>query len=172
MAKWNFATAALACALCAAPSNAQTVPVSIDGCAQLARIIYVEVAAALRDGPRRSGPWIIEAQSAEPSTCSTAAATSSRAFAAAMRSAGILVEWSKGLEVCPRAFIAQCRPQRQAVPDPMPRAYPDVVTSAWNIVSRAIMENMFNRHSSDEVRFAESDLRLQIGLRLRTMTRY
>lgn len=171
MAKWNFAVAVLACAMFSTPGNAQMLPVSIDGCAQLARIIHAEVSSAMRNGPERAGPWVIESGTAEPSTCATAATTSSRAFAAAMRSAGILVEWSEGAEVCPRAFISQCRPHRRIEPGAFPQVYPDVVASAWDIVARSVMENMFNRHSSDEVRFAENDLRLQIGLRLRTLAR-
>ena len=155
---------------------AQPTPVEIDGCAKLARVIHSEVASAVSHGPGKSGPWVIDLGQGDLSICTHTTKTVSRAFTSAMKSAGVAVNWSAGqLEAkthssayCLYAFLSHCFPDRSPgyVVD---RHHRDFVQSTWSIVARAVMQEMYNSFSSDEVRFRDNDLKLRIGLSLRSV---
>ena len=62
MAKRMFATLIYLAMvmLFAINAQAQPGPISVDGCAKLARVIYSEVSSAAMYGPGKAGPWMIE----------------------------------------------------------------------------------------------------------------
>ena len=161
-----------------ADAGAETVAVRIDGCAVLARAVYSEVAAATLYGPGRSGPWLIGSGQGDISICSTAAKTVSRAFTSAMTSAGYVVHWDGSLtnpgEFCLGAYLSRCHPNRHTNRDGRLTsnysADSAFVQKTWSIVSESVMRQMHNRFSSDEVRFRDSELKLQLGLSLRTIS--
>lgn len=157
-----------------AEAGAETVAVRVDGCAVLARAVYSEVAAATLYGPGRSGPWLIESGQGDISICSTAAKTVSRAFTSAMTSAGYVVYWDGSLinpgEFCPGAYLSRCHPNRDGRLTSNYSADNAFVQKTWSIVSQSVMRQMHNRFSSDEVRFRDSELKLQLGLSLRTIS--
>lgn len=160
-------------AIAASEARAQPIPVSVDGCAELARVVYAEVSAAALYGPGKSGPWVIDAAQGDIAVCSHTAKTVSTAFTAAMMSAGIEVFWrrdsgSQG-DFCLSRFLSQCVPNRHSRFFVGYGADTTLVRKSWAVVSRAIMREMHNPFSSDEVRFRDSDLRLRIGLSLRSV---
>lgn len=174
MAKSMFATLAslLASFVFMGQTIAMEIPVRVDGCAVLARAVYSEVSAAAFFGPGRSGPWPIAAGQGEISICTTTAKTVSRAFTAAMSSAGYEIDWGGGVAepdgYCLNRYLSRCHPNRDG------RQIPDdgaVVQEFWSVVSRSVMRQMYNSFSSDEVRFRGGDLKLQLGLSLRTVDR-
>lgn len=183
MAKRTFAgpavfglVIAVAVMLFTATVHAQLTPVAVDGCAKLARVIHSEVAAAATYGPGKSGPWLIDPGQGDISICTHTARTVSRAFTAAMRSAGVAVKWhvddawAKPLssDYCLNAFLAQCIPGRSSA-NIVDRSDPDFVQKSWALVAKAVMGEMYNPVSSDEVRFRDNDLKLRIGLSLRSI---
>lgn len=183
MAKRTFAGPGLvgvaglfACLLHVGNVHGQLTPVAVDGCAKLARVIHSEVAAAATYGPGKSGPWRIDPGQGDISICTHTARTVSRAFTAAMRSAGVAVKWhvndawAKPLssDYCLNAFLAQCIPGRSSV-NVVDRGDPDFVQRSWALVAKAVMGEMYNPVSSDEVRFRDNDLKLRIGLSLRSI---
>jgi len=177
MAKWTFALLAVA-TLVALPhkdAEAQMMPISIDGCAKLARVVYDEVSAAALYGPGNSGPWLIDIGQGDISVCTHTAKTVSRAFSSAMLSAGISVEFERygrdPGDFCMSAFLSQCYPSRYPLESPSIGLNSAMVSQSWSIVSRAVMHEMYNPFSSDEVRFRDDDLRLTIGLSLRSVNR-
>lgn len=175
MAKSMFATLAslLACCVVTCKTSATEIPVRVDGCAILARAVYSEVSAAALFGPGRSGPWPIDAGHGEIAICTTAAKTVSRAFTTAMSSAGYEVYWGGGLTesggYCPNGYLSRCHPNRDGRLTPDDGADSKFVQEFWLVVSRSVMRQMFNPFSSDEVRFRDGDLKLQLGLSLRTV---
>ena len=174
MAKWMFA--ALAVLLHAAAVQGQLTPVALDGCAKLARVVHSEVAAAATFGAEKSGPWLIDLGQGDIVICTHTTRTVSRAFTSAMRSAGFTVNWHLGsaavnvipIDYCLNAFLSQCSPDRNSV-DSVGQADPEFVKASWALVARAVMQEMYNPVSSDEVRFRDNDLKLRIGLSLRTI---
>ena len=170
---WVIAVAVL---LFAATVHAQLTPVAVDGCAKLARVIHSEVAAAATYGPGKSGPWLIEPGKGDISICAHTARTVSRAFTAAMKSAGVAVRWHVNdawanplpSDYCLNAFLAQCFPARGSV-EVVDRSGRDFVQRSWALVAKAVMREMYNPVSSDEVRFRDNDLKLRIGLSLRSI---
>ena len=110
------------------------------------------------------------------SVCEHAAKTVSNAFTSAMSSAGIDVSWSRGAtqsgDYCWGHFLSQCYPDRNPLDAPTIDGSGAFVQQSWSIVSQAVMREMYNPHSSDEVRFRDSDLRLRIGLNLRSASRH
>jgi hypothetical protein len=170
---WVIAVAVL---LFAATVHAQLTPVAVDGCAKLARVIHSEVAAAATYGPGKSGPWLIDPGKGDISICTHTARTVSRAFTAAMKSAGVAVKWHVNdawanplpSDYCLNAFLAQCFPARGPV-DVVDRSDRDFVQRSWALVAKAVMREMYNPVSSDEVRFRDNDLKLRIGLSLRSI---
>lgn len=178
MAKRKFAglRVLLAGMVYASSVHGQITPVEVDGCARLARVIHSEVAAAVIHGPGKSGPWLIELGQGDISICAHTTRTVSRAFTSAMQSAGVPVSWhankfeTKALPIdyCLNAFLSQCSPDRSP-PDIVGGSHPDFVQTRWTVVARAVMHEMYNPFTSDEVRFRDNDLKLRIGLLLRSI---
>ena len=174
MAKRIFA--ALTVLLYAATAHGQLTPVAIDGCAKLARVVHSEVAAAATHGPGKSGPWRIDLGQGDVLICTHTARTVSRAFTSARRSTGYTVNWhvdfvaenAGPIDYCLNAFLSQCSPDRNSV-DIVEQSDPDFVKAIWVLVAQAVMQEMYNPVSSDEVRFRDNDLKLRIGLSLRSV---
>lgn len=154
-------------------AEAQVSPIYVDGCAKLARVVYSEVAAAAIYGPTRAGPWTINLGQGDLEICEHTARTVSRAFTSAMLSAGIGVTWGpdrdRSGDHCLSGKIEECYPRRDR-----PGIYGDaqgigLVPRTWFIVSQTVMREMYNPYSSDEIRFRDDDLRLRIGLALRSV---
>ncbi len=175
MAKMDFAARILVSVLAVAVSSAraQPIPVSVDGCAELARVVFMEVSAAALYGPSKSGPWVIDSGQGDIAVCSHAAKTVSRAFTAAMMSAGIDVYWEHGSgyrgNFCLSSFLSQCYPNRDSRIFVGYGADTALVQKSWAVVSQTVMREMHNPSSSDEVRFRDAELRLRIGLLLRSI---
>ena len=175
MAKRNFATLIVvaALALAASEARAQQIPVSVDGCTKLARVIYAEVSAAALYGPGKSGPWVIDPGLGDISVCTHTARTVSRAFTDAMMSAGIEVYWRHDTgdrgDYCLSGFLSQCYPGRGTRFFVGYNANTTFVQRSWAVVSQSVMRAMHNPFSSDEVRFRDNDLTLRIGLSLRSI---
>ena len=179
MAKRTFATLVISL-LATVPVghvNAQVTPIAVDGCAKLARIVYSEVSSAAVYGPGRSGPWLIEQGSGDISICRHAAKTVSRAFTSAMMSAGLDVNWRRDWDYgvpdlgdyCLSGFLSQCYPERVPLSGTASTINGALVHNSWAVVSQTVLREMYNPISSDEVRFRDSDLRLRLGLSLRSM---
>ena len=147
-------------------------PVPVDGCAKLARIVYDEVQSNALNGTGRAGPWVIDYEGGDVEFCATASKTVSRAFTSAMASAGYSVTWDDDRlhpgDYCAGHYLSQCYPDRY--PDPG-QTFSPFVSQSWAVVSRAVMGAMYNPYSSNEVRFRGDELRLRIGLGLRTVSR-
>ena len=179
MTKGNYmvAVAALFLLDVAGSARAQPVAVSVDGCAELARAVYEEVSGAAIHGSYHSGPWVISPRFEHVSVCETAARTVSRAFTLAMASSGIDIRWSEAGagprpgDVCLSAFLSQCYPNRGGLPGQRGGADAMFVRTSWAVVSQSVMRTMANPYSSDEVRFRPNDLKLRIGLALRSIDR-
>jgi hypothetical protein len=175
MSRRTFAVWAVALVLVfqAQTTEAQVKPITIDGCAKLARVIYSEVSAAALYGPKKSGPWSIDLGQGDLAICDHAAKTVSRAFTSAMMSAGIDVFWGReefdNAGYCWSGFLAQCYPDRSRVAYSSVGGDADFVRKSWSVVSQAVMREMFNPYSSDEVRFRDGDLKLRLGLSLRSV---
>ncbi len=175
MAKRNVAALVVAAVLAMATSEAraQQMPIAVDGCAQLARVIYAEVFAATLYGPGKSGPWIIDSGRGDIAVCTHTAKTVSRAFSAAMMSAGIEVYWGHETgdrdNYCLSGFLSRCYPNRGTRFFVGHNANTALVQKSWAVVSQSVMRAMHNPFSSDEVRFRNNDLKLRIGLSLRSI---
>lgn len=175
MAKRTFAAllVALVFGLQWTAALAQLKPIPIDGCAKLARVIYSEVSSAALYGTSRAGPWTISLGEGDLIVCDHAAKTVSRAFTSAMRSAGNDVTWGRhdtsNGDFCWSGFLSQCYPDRSRLSYSSTGFNEDFVAKSWSAVSRAVMREMYNPFSSDEVRFRDSDLKLRIGLSLRSI---
>ena len=144
--------------------------IRIDGCAELARVVYDEVQSSVLYGAAGAGPWYINPGQGEIHVCKTTAKTVSRAFTMAVRSAGMNFYWDDYMnpgDYCAGGFLSQCYPERRTVPGG--ERQPDGFGPIWYRVSRAVMSEMYNPYSSDEVRFRADDLRLRLGLSLRTL---
>ncbi len=180
MAKRNFAplVSVLVIGLLAAAVRAAPIPipVAVDGCAKLARVIYTEVSAAALHGSRRSGPWTINLGQGDLAVCEHAAKTVSRAFTSAISSAGISLSWGpdddRNGDYCWGGFLSQCYPNHDRLGYSMAGTRTSFVDKSWSAVSRAVMREMYNPFSSDEVRFRDDDLRLRLGLALRSIERF
>jgi hypothetical protein len=175
MAKRIFAALIipLVLGLAASQTHAQLSPIAVDGCAKLARVIYAEVSAAAVYGPRRSGPWTINLGQGDLSICKHTAKTVSRAFTSAMLSAGIDVSWgpddNRNGDYCWSGFISQCYPGRDRLGYAVIGMDTTFVAKSWAVVSQSVMHEMYNPFSSDEVRFRDGDLKLRLGLSLRSI---
>ncbi len=175
MAKRIFAALIIASVLglATSQSQAQLRPFAVDGCARLARVIYAEVSAAAVFGKKRSGPWAINLGQGDLSVCKHTAKTVSRAFTSAMLSAGIEVSWAADKtnngDFCWSHFLSQCYPNRDPLVQSVTSIDAEFVQKSWFVVSRAVMSEMYNPFSSDEVRFRDDDLKLRLGLSLRSV---
>lgn len=179
MAKRIFASLIIALLVAVPTGNtqAQLTPVAVDGCAKLARVIYAEVSSAAIYGPSRSGPWLIDQGRGDISVCTHAAKTVSQAFTSAMLSAGFDVnwgsDWDDGIrdlgDYCLSAFLSQCYPERYPMTSIASSFDTSLVQKSWAVVSQTVMREMYNPISSDEVHFRDSDLKLRLGLSLRSM---
>lgn len=180
MAKRTFAVllVSLLAGLPVSHARAEAVPVAIDGCAKLARVIYAEVSAAAIYGPGLSGPWLIDLGQGDISVCTHAAKTVSQAFTSAMMSAGLEVNWRRDDyggppdrgDFCLSGFLSQCYPnQSPPLSSPAYGVNASLVQKSWAVVSQAVMREMYNPFSSDEVRFRDNDLKLRLGLSLRSI---
>ncbi len=173
MAKRIFAALIAVLLLPATQSYAQPTAIAVDGCARLARVVYAEVAAAAVYGPGKSGPWTISQGQGEISVCEHAARTVSQAFTAAMLSAGIDVSWARGSsnngDFCLSHFLSQCYPDRERFSYSTLGSDTAFVRKHWAVVSQSVMRDMYNPFSSDEVRFRDEDLKLRLGLALRSI---
>jgi len=175
MAKRKFAALAamLALGFVAQPLQAQSLPVGVDGCAELARVVYSEVSSAALYGPGRSGPWVLDSGRGSISVCTTTARTVSRAFSSAMKGAGYDVSWSAPVgqngDFCASGFLSQCYPNRDRIDTLVFGGNAMFVNQSWAAVSQAVMRHMYNPFSSDEIRFRDNDLKLRLGLSLRTV---
>ena len=154
---------------------AQLKPAAVDGCAKLARVIYAEVSMAALYGPSRGGPWTIDIGQGDLEVCEHAAKTVTRAFTSAMQVAGIGVSWgpdrNQNGDFCWSGFISQCYPNRDRVAYLSSSSDLDFATRAWATVSHVVMREMYNPFSSDEIRFRDDDLKLRLGLALRSVDR-
>jgi len=175
MAKRIFAAliSALVLGLATSQTQAQLSPIVVDGCAKLARVVYTEVSAAAVYGANRAGPWSINLGQGELSVCGHTAKTVSQAFTSAMLSAGIGVSWprdeiSNG-DFCWSGFLSQCYPERDRLSYSGFGADAAFVQQSWSVVSQSVMREMYNPFSSDEVRFRGDDLKLRLGLSLRSV---
>lgn len=152
-------------------ARAQQIAVSVDGCAKLARAVYEEVSGAAIYGSHRGGPWVINPRHEHVSICETTTRTVSRAFTMAMASAGIEVRWSvpesdpSPGDYCLSAFLSQCYPRRY----PLGQTDAMFVQSSWAVISQSVMRAMANPFSSNEVRFRPNEMKLRIGLALRSV---
>lgn len=175
MAKRIFAAAVIASllVLSATQSRAQLKPIAVDGCAKLARVIYSEVATAAHYGPAQSGPWTIDIGQGDLEICEHTTRTVTRAFTSAMQSAGLTVTWgpddNRNGDFCWSGFISQCYPDRDRLGYSSVTPDSGFVERTWAVVSQAVMREMYNPYSSDEVRFRDDDLRLRLGLALRSV---
>jgi len=173
MAKRSFAALIAVLLLPATQSYAQPIAVTVDGCTRLARVVYTEVSAAAVYGPGKSGPWMINLGKGDISVCAHTAKTVSQAFSSAMLSAGIDVSWSRGPmgtgDFCLSHYLSQCYPDRERTSFSTFGTQAAFVQKSWSIVSQAVMREMYNPFSSDEVRFRDEDLSLRLGLALRSM---
>lgn len=173
--KWTAVTtiALVSLLTLASSARAQQVAVSVDGCAELARAVYEEVSSAAIRGSHRGGPWMISPRYEHLSVCETTTQTVSRAFTLAMASAGIDVRWSATGDApspgdyCLSAFLPQCYPGRY----PLGHIDDLFVQSSWAVTSQSVMRAMANPFSSNEVRFRPNELKLRIGLALRSAER-
>ncbi len=180
MAKRIFAVLliSLIAGLPAGELRAQPIPVAIDGCAKLAKVVYAEVSAAAINGPGNAGPWVIDQGLGDIAVCSHVAKTVSQAFTSAMLSAGMEVSWHRDVydgppdrgDYCLSGFLSQCYPnQSPPLSNSIHGASNALVQKSWAVVSQAVMREMYNPFSSDEVRFRDNDLKLRIGLSLRSI---
>lgn len=175
MAKRIFAVVALLLISVVPNSNvrAEVGTYQVDGCAKLARVIYAEVSAAALYGTDQAGPWNLDIEADELLICEHAAKTVSQAFTSAMASAGIDVSWNRSGtrngDFCWSGIISQCYPDREPLGFSPLGSDADVVRRSWSIVSQAVMREMYNPYSSDEVRFRDSELKLRLGLSLRSV---
>ncbi len=175
MAKRNVATLVVVAVLAMVTSEAraQQMSVAVDGCAELARVIYAEVSAAALYGPGKSGPWVIDPGQGDIAVCTHTTKTVSRAFTAAMMSAGIEVYWGHETgdrdDFCLSSFLSRCHPNRGTRFFIGYHANTALVQKSWAAVSQSVMRAMHNPFSSDEVRFRDNDLKLRIGLSLRSI---
>jgi hypothetical protein len=175
MAKRIFAvlTSVLVLGLATPQTQAQLSPVVVDGCAKLARVIYTEVSAAAVYGPNKSGPWTISLGQGEIAVCKHTAKTVSRAFTSAMLSAGIEVSWAgdgtNTGDFCLSFYLSQCYPNRNPLSYSVIGIDSTFVQKSWSVVSQSVMREMYNPFSSDEVRFRDDDLKLRLGLSLRSI---
>ena len=164
-----FATALLTSGVRAAAISATEV--SVDGCTVLSRIVHAEVLSAAKYGPSRSGPWRIQVGQGDIEVCEHASKTVSRAFTLAWSSAGVDVAWGRGDadEYCRRGFLSRCKPECN--PNSVSTFNPasERVMNSWTIVSKAVMSDMYNPFSSDIVSFRYDDLKLRLGLSLRSI---
>lgn len=175
MAKRNFA--ALVAILLLGPgthsARAESVSITVDGCAELARVVYSEVSGAALYGPGKSGPWVIDSGQGDVSVCSHTAKTVSRAFTSAMTSAGFPVVWFEGFDpgdYCLSHYLSECYPNRFPIDGSGFDANTLFVQKSWSVVSQSVMRHMHNPFSSDEIRFRNNDLKLRLGLSLRTVS--
>ncbi len=172
--KLAFIAGAVALMTLAISARADSMAVAADGCAELARAVYDEVEAAATSGLRQAGPWVIGPPDRRVSICGSTTRTVSRAFRLAMASAGVDVRWADEPmnpgDFCLSGFLAQCYP-RSRTPGGGSDPVEVMVREAWAAVSHAVMRSMANPYSSNEVRFDPDEMRLQIGLALRTVER-
>jgi hypothetical protein len=107
------------------------------------------------------------------SVCSHTAKTVSRAFTSAMSSAGYPVVWYDGLgdhgDFCLSLRLSECYPNRYPLDSIGFGASASFVQQSWSIVSQSVMQHMHNPFSSDEIQFRDNDLKLRLGLSLRTV---
>ncbi len=175
MAKWRFAAIAVALVILMTfdESQARTIPVEIDGCALLARIVHDEVGSAALYGPGNGGPWRLDPALDRPHECGTVTRTVSRAYTSAMTSAGYDVRWHDGKDRsgdhCFSMHLPQCYPNRDGSDFDTTASSTDFVQQTWSVVSQTVMRHMANPHSSDVIRFNGASLRLRLGLSLRTI---
>ena len=179
MARSTLATPVISLLIGFVASDAAARPteINVDGCAMLARAIYSEVSSSATDGPANAGPWLIDQGRGDILLCEHAAETVSRAFTAAMLSAGISVSWGSDRfddiagrdEFCRTSFLSQCNPDKYRLSGQAFSAVDAVVQETWAIVAKAVMREMYNPVSSDEVSFRSNDLKLRLGLSLRTI---
>lgn len=182
MAKRIFAALgiSLMVAMPVSDTQAQLTPITVDGCAKLARVIYSEVFSAAVYGPSKSGPWLIDQGQSDISVCSHTAKTVSRAFTSAMQSAGFGVNWRRDRDdrnrdlgdYCLSGFLSQCYPDRYPMTSIASSLDASLVQKSWAAVSQTVMREMYNPISSDEVRFRDTDLKLRLGLSLRSLNTF
>jgi hypothetical protein len=164
----------------ATDAYSQVRPVAVDGCGKLARVVFAEVTSAVIYGPGKSGPWLIDLGQGDLSVCTHAAKTVSRAFTSAMMGAGLDVNWRRDSYVgvrgsgdfCLSAFLSQCYPDRILVANDISSADSLLVQKSWAVVSETVMREMYNPISSDEVRFRDNDLKLRLGLSMRSVRQH
>ena len=152
---------------------AQQGKIKVDGCARLARAVYAEVSAYTSGNLFQAGPWRIDGGDGDIAICRHAAKTVSRAFGAAMSAAGVRVHWGQGgstaptTAYCSAGYLYHCYPETYVASPVNSGGEVALVRLAWQRVAAAVMDDMYNPWSSDEVRFRDDDLKLRIGLSLR-----
>jgi hypothetical protein len=156
-------------------ARARTTEITVDGCAMLARAIYSEVSSAAIYGTGSAGPWLIDQERGDIVSCMSVAKTVSQAFTSAMLSAGIDINWQRSRDdgshsrrdYCLSAFLSGCYPDQ--LPPSTNRVTASVVQNSWAVVKQAVMREMYNPISSNEVSFRSNDLKLRLGLSLRSI---
>jgi len=164
-------------ALAASDSEARSTAVTVDGCAMLARTVYSEVSSSAKYGPANAGPWLVDQERGDILVCEHVAKTVSRAFTAAMLSAGIDISWQRDgagrtagrVHYCRSAFLSQCNPNEIRLSGTGSELGDTIVKNTWGIVAKAVMREMYNPISSNEVNFRVNDLKLRLGLSLRSV---
>ena len=156
-------------------ADARELDAAREGCTNLARAIYSEVRASALHGTGRAGPWLIEEGGGDVQFCDHVARTVSKAFTLAMASAGIDVAWQYGAvggqDYCVMRYLSQCFPDHRWSVSGSGESKASMVRHSWDIVARAVMREMYNPVSSDEVSFRGNDLKLRLGLSLRQIER-
>ena len=167
---WKIACFCVALAI-AVSGPARADVIKADGCAELARVVYDEVQSSALYGPGKSGPWTISPAQGDIRECSSVVETVSRAFASAMSSAGHGFRWITPLpgngDICLSHKLSECYPELY----PQLGSGSGLILNSWSVVSGSVMRQMHNPHSSDTIRFRSDDLRLQMGLGLRSIGR-
>ena len=148
------------------PPHAQTPIVGIDGCTQLAALVYSEVthAGAVRSrGPGRTfehhGPD-------EVKICNHAARAVTRAFSRSLQDLNIYVSWGNHTpnngDYCDSHYLEQCYPSTHPFMPPMTEGDYAFVMTNWRAIVMALMPTMSNGIEAGVSRFDQGDVRQSI----------
>jgi len=72
-------------------------------------------------------------------------------------------------EYCRRGFLSRCNPECNPNSASTFNSASKKVLKSWTIVSKAVISDMYNPISSDIVSFRYDDLKLRLGLSLRSI---
>lgn len=135
-----------------------------NGCELLAIVIHYSIAETLRspyaDLATDQGNGF---SSNQPSRCTAAAATTSRAFSEALRYTGIKLTWNSSgrksfSHYCVSRFLDRCSPRPIPMPLNNPARDTAFVNTAWDIVAAGVTQRMPPGAQSNTTVFEPSDL--------------